>query len=240
MKIALGQINPTIGDFSGNSRKIIDTARQARAAGAHMVLFPELAVCGYPPRDLLEKPTFVARSQRMIGEIAAAVPEITIVCGFVSPAKVETGKTVMNSAAVLCGGQIRFVQSKMLLPTYDVFDELRYFAPAPSQQLYPFCNKQVAVTICEDAWNDKHFWDRRLYNVDPVDELLHAGADLILNISASPFHIGKRELRRKMLATIARDNKVPIIFVNQVGGNDSLVFDGSSLVILPDGRIGAQ
>jgi NAD+ synthase (glutamine-hydrolysing) len=240
VKIALGQINPTVGDFSGNARKITDFARQAHASGAQMVLFPELAVCGYPPRDLVEMPAFVARSQRATQEIAAAVPEIAIVCGFVSPAAAETGKSVSNSAAVLHQGEIKFVQSKMLLPTYDVFDELRYFAPAARQQVFPFGGRQMAVTICEDAWNDKHFWPRRLYSVDPVDELLRAGANLVLNISASPFHLGKRELRRKMLATIARDNKVPVVMVNQVGGNDQLVFDGSSVVIAPDGRTIAQ
>src|SRR6478736_2850989 len=202
-----------------------------------MVLFPELAVCGYPPRDLLEKPAFVERNQQVVHEIAQAIPQITIVCGFVSPAKVETGKSVMNSAAVLREGSVQFVQSKMLLPTYDVFDELRYFDPAESQKLLALGGKQFALTICEDAWNDKHFWHRRLYSVDPVDELLHLGGNMVLNISASPFHLGKRELRRQMLATIARDNKVPVLFVNQVGGNDSLIFDGSSMVIAPDGRI---
>ena len=240
MKIALGQINPTIGDFTGNSKKIIDSSRQALAQGAEMILFPELAVCGYPPRDLLEKPAFVERNSQVVNEIAQAVPQITIVCGFVSPAKVETGKSVMNSAAVLRQGAVQFVQSKMLLPTYDVFDEMRYFDPAESQKLLPLAGKEFALTICEDAWNDKHFWHRRLYRVDPVDELLHAGGNMVLNISASPFHLGKRELRRQMLATIARDNKVPVLFVNQVGGNDSLIFDGSSMVIAPDGRIVAQ
>ena len=240
MKIALGQINPTIGDFTGNSKKIIESARQALARGAELILFPELAVCGYPPRDLLEKPAFVERSQQVILEIAQAVPQVTVVCGFVSPAKVETGKSVMNSAAVLRDGTVQFVQSKMLLPTYDVFDELRYFDPAKSQKLFPAGGRQFAVTICEDAWNDKHFWHRRLYSVDPVDELLHAGGNFVINISASPFHLGKRELRRHMLETIARDNKVPVLFVNQVGGNDSLIFDGSSMVISPNGSIVTQ
>jgi NAD+ synthase (glutamine-hydrolysing) len=240
VKIALGQINPTIGDFTGNSKKIIESSRQALAHGAEMILFPELAVCGYPPRDLLEKPAFVERNMQVVNEIAQAVPQITIVCGFVSPAKVETGKSVMNSAAVLRQGAVQFVQSKMLLPTYDVFDEMRYFDPAESQKLLPLAGKEFALTICEDAWNDKHFWHRRLYRVDPVDELLHAGGNMVLNISASPFHLGKRELRRQMLATIARDNKVPVLFVNQVGGNDSLIFDGSSMVLAPDGRIVAQ
>jgi NAD+ synthase/NAD+ synthase (glutamine-hydrolysing) len=240
VKIALGQINPTIGDFTGNSKKIIEFSRQALTLGAEMILFPELAVCGYPPRDLLEKPAFVERNQQVVNEIAQAVPQLTIICGFVSPAKVETGKSVMNSAAVLRQGAVQFVQSKMLLPTYDVFDELRYFDPAESQKLLPLAGKEFALTICEDAWNDKHFWHRRLYRVDPVDELLHAGGNMVLNISASPYHMGKRELRRQMLETIARDNKVPVLFVNQVGGNDSLIFDGSSMVIAPDGRIVAQ
>src|SRR5258707_4881386 len=133
----------------------------------------------------------------------------------------------MISSSVLRDGQVQFVQSKMLLTSYDVFDEVRYFGPASSQKVFPFGGKQLAVTICEDAWNDKHFWRRRLYSVDPVEELLRSGANLSLNISASPCHLGKRDLRREMLETIAHDNKVPVVFVNQVGGNDSLVFDGS-------------
>jgi NAD+ synthase/NAD+ synthase (glutamine-hydrolysing) len=205
-----------------------------------MILFPELAVCGYPPRDLVEKPAFVARNCKALEEIARAVPGIAVVCGYVSPAGVETGKSVMNSAALLRDGAVQFVQSKMLLPTYDVFDEARHFAPAPAQQVFPFGGRQLALTICEDTWNDKHFWHRRLYSIDPVDELLRRGANLVLNISASPFHLGKRELRYKMLATIARDNNVAVAMVNQVGGNDSLIFDGSSVVIAPDGSVVAQ
>jgi NAD+ synthase (glutamine-hydrolysing) len=146
----------------------------------------------------------------------------------------------MNSAALLMDGSIKFVQSKMLLPTYDVFDEVRNFAPARSQVLFPFCGKQMALTICEDAWNDKHFWPRRLYSVDPVDALVHAGGNFVLNISASPFWANKRELRREMLATIARSDRVPVAFVNQVGGNDSLVFDGSSMVFDREGNVVAQ
>ena len=240
MKIALGQINPTVGDFSGNSRKIIEYSLAARSAGAQMILFPEMAICGYPPRDLVEKSVFVARNQDVAREIARAVPGITIVCGLVTPAKVETGKSVMNSAVVLGNSEIQFIQSKTLLPTYDVFDELRYFAPADSRRNFILDGRKLAVTICEDVWNDKHFWHRRLYTIDPVEELLRAGANLVLNIAASPFHLGKRALRRDMLATIAREDKVPVAMVNQVGGNDSLVFDGSSLVIAPDGRIIAQ
>lgn len=240
MKIALGQINPTVGDFSGNAAKIIQFALQARTAGAGLILFPELAVSGYPPRDLVERPWFVARCRATVERIAAETQGIAVICGTITPADAESGKTVMNSAALLRDGRIDFVQSKMLLPTYDVFDEMRNFAPAKSQQLFSLCGQQMALTICEDAWNDKRFWNRRLYGVDPVEELVRAGGNFVLNISASPFWLGKRELRHAMLAAIARNQKVPVAMVNQVGGNDSLVFDGSSLVIAPDGQVIAQ
>ncbi len=240
MKIALGQINPTVGDFSGNAAKIILFAQRARSAGASLILFPELAVSGYPPRDLVERPSFIARSRAAIEKIAAETLGIAVICGTVTPADADSGKKVMNSAALLREGRVDFIQSKMLLPTYDVFDEMRNFAPAKSQQLFSFSGSQMALTICEDAWNDKRFWNRRLYGIDPVDELVRAGGNFVLNISASPFWLGKRELRRDMLTAIARNQKVPVAMVNQVGGNDSLVFDGSSLVIAPDGRVIAQ
>ena len=240
MKIALGQINPTVGDFAGNTAKIIDFASRAKSLGAGLILFPELSVCGYPPRDLVERVSFVQHNREAAEHIAAETHGIAVICGLVTPAQVETGKSVMNSAALLMDGRIKFVQSKMLLPTYDVFDEMRNFAPARSQVLFPFCGKQMALTICEDAWNDKHFWDRRLYSVDPVEALVHAGGNFVLNISASPFWANKRELRHDMLATIARNDRVPVAFVNQVGGNDSLVFDGSSLVFDREGKVIAQ
>jgi NAD+ synthase (glutamine-hydrolysing) len=240
VKIALGQINPTVGDFSGNAAKIIQLALQARSAGAGLILFPELAVSGYPPRDLVELPAFVARSRATVERIAAGTQGIAVICGTVTPAEAESGKKVMNSAALLRDGRIEFIQSKMLLPTYDVFDEMRNFAPATSQQLFTFSGRQMALTICEDAWNDKRFWNRRLYGIDPVEELVRAGGDFVLNISASPFWLGKRELRHDMLAAIAKNQKVPVAMVNQVGGNDSLLFDGSSLVIAPDGKVIAQ
>ncbi len=240
MKIALGQINPTVGDFSGNAAKIIQFALHARSAGAGLILFPELAVCGYPPRDLVERPSFVARGRATMDKIAAETPGIAVICGTVTPADADSGKKVMNSAALLRDGRVEFIQSKMLLPTYDVFDEMRNFAPAKSQQLFDFCGKRMALTICEDAWNDKRFWNRRMYGIDPVEELVRAGGNFVLNISASPFWLGKRELRRDMLAAIAKNQKVPVAMVNQVGGNDSLVFDGSSLVIAPDGTVIAQ
>lgn len=240
MKIALGQINPTVGDFAGNSAKIIQYAQRARSAGAGLILFPELSICGYPPRDLVERVSFVQHNHEAAEHIAAETRGIAVICGLVTPAQADTGKSVMNSAALLVDGRINFVQSKMLLPTYDVFDEVRNFAPARSQVLFPFCGKQMALTICEDAWNDKDFWPRRLYSVDPVDALVHAGGNFVLNISASPFWANKRELRREMLATIARNDRVPVAFVNQVGGNDSLVFDGASMVFDREGNVIAQ
>ena len=240
MKIALGQINPTVGDFSGNAAKIVDFAHRAQSGGAGLVLFPELSVCGYPPRDLVERASFVAHNRKTVEKIAVETRGIAVICGLVTPAEAETGKSVMNSAALLRDGKVAFLQSKMLLPTYDVFDEMRNFAPAKSQKLFPFCGKQMALTICEDAWNDKHFWNRRLYTFDPVEALIQAGGNFMLNISASPFWLGKRELRLEMLATIARNYDVPVVMVNQVGGNDSLVFDGSSLVLDPKGKVIAQ
>jgi len=240
VKIALGQINPTVGDFAGNSAKIIAYAARARSDGAGLILFPELSICGYPPRDLVERASFVAHNREAAEHVAAETRGIAVICGLVTPAHADTGKSVMNSAALLMDGGMKFVQSKMLLPTYDVFDELRNFAPARRQALFSFCGKQMALTICEDAWNDKHFWPRQLYSVDPVEALVHAGGNFVLNISASPFWGGKRELRQEMLATIARTDRVPVAFVNQVGGNDSLVFDGSSLVFDREGKVIAQ
>jgi NAD+ synthase/NAD+ synthase (glutamine-hydrolysing) len=240
VKIALGQINPTVGDFSGNAAKIIEYSCRARTAGAGLILFPELSVCGYPPRDLVERPTFVARNRETVDRIASETNGIAVICGLVTAAHAETGKSVMNSAALLRDGRLAFLQSKMLLPTYDVFDEMRNFAPARSQELFDFCGNRMALTICEDAWNDKDFWNKRLYGVDPIDALVKAGGNFVLNISASPFWLGKRELRRDMLATIARNDKIPVVMVNQVGGNDSLLFDGSSLVLNREGKVIAQ
>jgi len=236
----MGQINPTVGDFAGNAAKIVDFAQRAKSQGAGLILFPELSVCGYPPRDLVERTSFVVHNREAAEHIATETRGIAVICGLVTPAEADTGKSVMNSAALLMDGRIAFVQSKMLLPTYDVFDELRNFAPARSQSLFQFCGKQMALTICEDAWNDKHFWNRRLYTFDPVEALVRGGGNFVLNISASPFWAKKRELRREMLATIARNDHVPVVLVNQVGGNDSLVFDGSSMVFDREGNVIAQ
>ena len=175
VRIALGQINTVIGDFSGNSEKTIEFARRARDGGAGLILFPELSICGYPPRDLVERASFVERNRETAENIARETKGIDVICGLVTHASSATGKSVLNSAALLRDGKIAFVQSKRLLPTYDVFDEMRNFAAADHQELFESGGKPVALTICEDAWNDKHFWDRRLYGVDPVEDLIGAG-----------------------------------------------------------------
>jgi NAD+ synthetase len=246
VKIALAQINPTVGDFEGNTRTIVSFARKAAAQGAELVIFPELAACGYPPADLLEKTSFVARAGKAIDDITSAIAHlpIAVICGFVTPVIADSGKRVMNSAALMRGGRVEFVQSKRLLPFYDVFDEQRYFAPAIKQSVYQLDGPQgverIALTICEDAWNDKNFWQNSMYDVDPVEDLMKQRASLIVNISASPYERGKRAVRVQMLAAIARRHHVPVVIVNQVGGNDSLVFDGSSVAINAHGEVVAQ
>ncbi len=240
MKIALGQIDTTIGDFQRNTDKIIEYSRRAQSGAAELVIFPELSVCGYPPRDLVERPSFVAKNLKALERIQKETSGITVVCGAVTPARSETGKSVLNSAAVIRDGEIEMLQSKVLLPTYDVFDESRNFASAAEQRLFQLDGQPVALTICEDAWNDKNFWRKRLYPLDPVEKLVHEGGKLLLNISASPFYVGKQKLREQMLAAIAVRHRVPVAMVNLVGGNDSLIFDGSSVVIGPDGTVVAR
>ncbi len=253
MKIALAQINPTVGDFTGNTSKILEFASRAAGQGAELVVFPELCVCGYPPADFLEKASFLDRAQQAVDEIAAwtSTPgRPALLVGSVLSSGSTAGKRVSNVAVLLAEGKIAFTQRKMLLPFYDVFDEQRYFEPASSQSLTFVGSQPVAITVCEDAWNDKDFWPRQLYPIDPVDSLMakwqasSASLDghprLIVNISASPFHQGKPAVRQSMLAAIAQSHNAFVLLVNQVGGNDSLVFDGSSLLLDPTGTVVAR
>jgi NAD+ synthase (glutamine-hydrolysing) len=238
MKIALAQFNPTVGDFEGNSARILDLANQARLNGADLAVFSELCLCGYPPQDLIERPAFAVRNQMALAKLARAIP-IPALVGYVGKAQDDTGKPVANCAALISGGKVVFEQRKMLLPTYDVFDETRYFQPAHSQHVFRLNPEILGITICEDSWNDKSFWPQRLYDRDPVAELVGQGSSLMLNISASPYTIDKRSLRHDMLRAIAIEHHIPVVYVNQVGGNDSLIFDGSSVAFMPDGRVAA-
>ena len=235
MKIALAQINPTVGDFTGNLDKIVAVSRRAAAQGARLTVFSELALCGYPPADFLEKPSFLARCRAAVDELAAATRDLptAVLVGVALPAEHQTGKPAVNAAVLL-------EQHKRLLPFYDVFDEQRYFAASKPQQVVELDGLRLAVTICEDAWNDKNFWPRRLYSIDPVEELMLQHPAVLINLSSSPFWHGKRALRRQMLSAIAERNGVPVLLVNQVGGNDSLIFDGSSMVLNARGELIAQ
>jgi NAD+ synthase/NAD+ synthase (glutamine-hydrolysing) len=239
MKIALAQLNPTVGDFAGNSAKILHFARRAQEKGVDLAVFSELSLCGYLPMDLIERPHFIDRNERELACIAKQLP-LPCIVGYAAHATGATGKSAANAAALLANGKVEFVQHKMLLPTYDVFDESRYFQPAATQSVFPFGDQKLGITICEDIWNDKTFWAKPLYERDPVSELAAKHASLIINISGSPYTIGKRALRSGMLRSLAKLHGMPVVYVNQVGGNDSLVFDGGSVVVLPDGRISAQ
>ncbi len=259
MKLALAQIDPTVGDFAGNTQKILYFAERAAQLGVDLAIFPELAVCGYPPADLLEKTAFVERAREAIDEVCrwtgAETGRPSILCGGVLPVdRPIEGKHVRNVAVLMCQGRIRHIQQKMLLPFYDVFDEQRYFEPGVEQTLTTIPTSAgeapLAVTICEDAWNDKGFWPQRNYPVDPVEQLmsrwdaqpepLRSQPRIIVNLSASPYWQGKRGVRREMLGALARRHGAFVAMTNQVGGNDSLIFDGSSVALSPDGRVLAQ
>jgi NAD+ synthase (glutamine-hydrolysing) len=258
VKIALAQINPTVGDFLGNTHKILEFAARAEEAGADLVLFSELAVCGYPPADLLEKRSFLDRSAQALEEICAwtaGKDRPAILCGGVLPVEASRdGKQARNVAVLMQCGKVLATQAKTLLPFYDVFDEQRYFEPAESQSLSTFLvdrhETPIAITICEDAWNDKGFWPRRRYAIDPIERLMESWNSqtasiaskprVIVNLSASPFWQGKRSVRQEMLGALARRHGAIVAMCNQVGGNDSLIFDGSSLAVGPDGRVIAQ
>lgn len=237
MKIALCQINPTVGDFRGNAGKILDWADRAKREGAHLALFPELAVTGYPPRDLLLRADFVKEAERTLGEIASRMSGIEAVVGCIEPNRGPVGKPLYNAAAFISGSQVAAISRKCLLPTYDVFDENRYFEPSAGGLIIEVGKRKYGLSICEDAWNDVDFWPRRLYHTDPIEKLAKKGVHVIVNISASPFAMGKEEFRYRMLAHQARKYGVPVLHVNQVGGNDELIFDGNSLVIGRDGTL---
>lgn len=240
MRIALAQINNTVGDLEANAARILEFSQRAEQAGAEVVAFPELALTGYPPRDLVEKASFLDRTERALNDIARASGEMkaTLVVGYVGRAK-DSPIRAQNSAAVIERGDIVFRQCKMLLPNYDVFDEVRYFQPAQEQSLWRMGDKQVALVICEDAWNDKQYWERRRYARDPLEELVQKGAELILSINASPWNIGKRKQREDIFRAMTKRFGIPAVYVHMVGGNDQLVFDGTSFAMTADGRVAA-
>ena len=240
MKIALAQFNPTVGDFEGNAARIVSLATQAKQRGADLAVFSELCVCGYLPLDLLERPAFIERNHETLKCIAMQMPLPAIVGYAGRVERDRAGKSIANKAALIDEGRVVFEQSKMLLPTYDVFDESRYFQPGERQYVYGLDREQLGITVCEDVWNDKTFWANPLYARDPVTELVAQGSSVLLNISASPYTLEKRTLRLQMLRSLARHHRRPIVYVNQVGGDDSLIFDGASIAITPDGRIAAQ
>jgi NAD+ synthetase len=242
VKIALAQINPTVGDFDGNRRVVLDALAEAEARGAALAIFPELALCGYPPKDLLERPAFVAAARASLDALAAARAGATTAAlvGFPERSETSDGHGLYNSAALIDGGRVAHIVRKSLLPTYDVFDERRYFDPATEVAPISFRGRMLGVSICEDIWNDADFWPARLYRSDPIEALVRAGAEIILNLSASPFTIEKRHLRPRMLAATARRWRRPLLFVNQVGGQDDLVFDGASLALDATGQVIAR
>ncbi|MHB1126473.1 MAG: NAD+ synthase [Bacillota bacterium] len=236
MKIAVAQINPVVGNLPYNVDLMLGQVKKAHQARANMVAFPELSVSGYPPRDLMLQPGLAGRVQEILhNRIAPASQDIGILLG--APVRDEAGERLYNTALLFYRGNLLGSQSKTLLPDYDVFDENRYFRPAIKREPISFCGKKLGVTICEDVWNDKDYWGRRLYEIDPVEELASKGADLIINLAASPYHYGKRQLRTEMLGAIASKNQKIVFYVNQVGGNDELIFDGSSMVLGPDGQV---
>ena len=236
MKIALLQINPTVGDLSGNAHQISDALRQAGALGADLAITPELALVGYLPRDLLLDAAFVRRSWEALDRLARDTADLPpALVGLPEPNQADEGRPLFNTAVLLRGGRMDQRFRKALLPTYDVFDEDRYFEPFHGPQVLELDGRRVGITICEDVWNDRDFWKRRRYHHDPIVELVRAGADVIVNLSASPFTAGKHARREAMLGSMAAKHRVPLAYVNQVGGNDDLVFDGRSCAFGADG-----
>ena len=240
MKIALAQINPTIGDFAGNTEKIMASAERARDLSCNLVVFSELAISGYPPRDLLEKKDFVEANLMHLQNLVKSIKGIGVICGFVDKNFGKEGNPLYNSAALFDKGKILHHVHKRLLPAYDVFDERRYFEPGTEYSPFFYKDWRVGLTVCEDIWTDKDFFPRQLYPVDPVERIIREGANLLINIAASPYYVGKREFKWDMFAGIAKKYKVPLLYVNQVGGNDSVLFDGISLAFDSKGKIVAR
>jgi NAD+ synthase (glutamine-hydrolysing) len=238
MKVALAQINPSIGDFEGNLELLSGALARAETERADLLVFCELAISGYPPRDLLERPAFIEAAGRSLARLAERTRDTAVIVGF--PERLPdspTGRRIANSAAVLQGGRVLSVHRKSLLPTYDVFDEWRYFEPATSVACAVVGGRRLGVSVCEDIWNDADFWPHRLYREDPIEKLVADGAELIVNVSACPYTMEKRHLIPRMLAGTARRWRKPLVFVNQVGGHDDLLFGGSSLALDERGEI---
>ncbi len=240
MKIALAQINTTVGDIAGNRDRVFGSMEKARGLGADIVVLPELCLTGYPPRDLLGLHGFVESNLKTLQEIAACSDAMGVVIGFVDRNLKKEGRDFHNAAAFLAEGKIQAVTHKTLLPTYDVFDEDRYFQSSDRVQLVPFHGHSLGISICEDAWNSGDFWPKPLYTTDPIRNQVERGADLLINISASPFEIEKPKFRFQMLQAHVRRHQVPLVYVNLVGGNDDLLFDGNSLALGKSGNLIAQ
>jgi NAD+ synthase (glutamine-hydrolysing) len=237
VRIGILQLNSTIGDFVANREKLVAGYKKACALEAEFVLAPELFLCGYPPRDLLLRADFIDANLIALAETAKCVGTIPLCVGFVDKNSERPGRALRNAAAVLQNGKIIWRTHKSLLPTYDVFDEDRYFEPAKKIERFQFNGRKLGITICEDIWNDEDFWPDRLYRRDPIKELISQGAEIILNISASPWHDGKERTRLEMLRRVARDERIPLVQVNLVGANDELVFDGHSVVLNAHGEL---
>jgi NAD+ synthase (glutamine-hydrolysing) len=234
MKVTIAQLNPIIGDIKGNIKKITTVLEQCNQKSPDLVIFPELFIVGYPPRDLLERPRFIRNVQEAIEsliEISKGYPQMGILFGAPQPTENRTGRGLYNSALLIYQGRLLFKQSKTLLPNYDVFDEARYFDMATQIDVVSFKDELLGISICEDAWNDEELWPKRYYPFDPLEVLAKKGATMFINISASPFHIGKEEVRFRIFRNHAKKHHVPFVFVNQIGGNDELIFDGRSMVI---------
>jgi len=240
MKIALAQINPTIGDFEGNTDKMMRFIEKTKGLRCDLIIFSELVISGYPPRDLLERRDFLAADKAYLQKLVDSVAGIGVVCGCVTENPNQEGNPLFNSAVLFDEGKILHQAHKRLLPTYDVFDEERHFEPGREYSPFVYKGWKLGLTVCEDIWNDKDFFPRRPYPEDPVSRIIEEGANLVINISASPYFAGKREFKWDMLASIARKYKVPLLYVNQVGGNDSLLFDGTSTAFDITGQLVAR